>query len=72
MGLERNIGQNPISEDAFTPEPQEVGELTTAIWFAGALEIGGIISFGVQGRNTKYPTSYPYVSFHDSNKQSKA
>src|SRR5688572_6867547 len=40
---------------------------TSPQWFAGALEAGGTVHFGIQRRKNGHISAYPYISFREPN-----
>lgn len=64
MNVERNSEDNIPLE-----ERQEIDPTASARWFAGALEPGGTLAFGIQRRKTGHVAAYPFIEFRESNEQ---
>ncbi len=62
--MERDKAIN--TDTNFSPEPHEHDESVRLLWLAGALEIGGTITFSIQNKDQ---LAYPIVIFNDSNEE---
>ena len=64
MSTERPV--NITGDRRVSQERHEIDPTTSARWFAGALEAGGSVGFGIQTRKNGHRAAYPFLTFRES------